>query len=255
MDTITHANELIEKGIAFCLATVVTSSLETVSAGQKAIVPADGNICGSFGFDPIDQYVCTQALKHMRQKKSGTARFEDGAEFFFNVIASETRLLICGAGHIAIPLAQFAVRTGFQVTVLDDRSDFADPKRFPGCRVIAEAFTPALKDMELGPEAFVVVITRGHEHDSECLQALLQKDSAYIGLIGSRRRVRFVLEMLQDDGIPAQRLNEIFTPIGIPIGAESPVEIALSIASELVCVRRKGWQQARALRAAVGIDK
>ena len=101
---------------------------------------------------------------------------------------------------------------------------------------------------------FVVVITRGHEHDTECLQELLQKQSAYIGLIGSRRRVRFVLEMLRSEGIPQKRLDDVFTPIGIPIGAESPVEIAISIVAELVCVRRKGWQQARALRAIIGID-
>ncbi len=102
---------------------------------------------------------------------------------------------------------------------------------------------------------FVVVITRGHEHDKECLQELLQKESAYVGLIGSRRRVRFVLEMLRSEGIPQKRLDDVFTPIGIPIGAESPVEIAISIVAELVCVRRKGWRQARALRAIIGIDE
>jgi xanthine dehydrogenase accessory factor len=97
------------------------------------------------------------------------------------------------------------------------------------------------------------VITRGHEHDAECLLEILKKETAYVGLIGSRRRVRFVLEMLENEGIAKERLQEVFTPIGTPIGAESPEEIALSIISELVCVRRKGSSQARALRAAVGI--
>ena len=255
MDVIAHVNALIEKGATFCLVTVVASSLEAVPAGQKSIIVADGTITGSFGSDRIDQHVCSQALMYIRQKKSGIAQFENNLELFFNVIASETRLLICGAGHIAIPLAQFSAQAGFQVTVLDDRPDFADATRFPDCKVVAQEFTIALKDMELGPNMFVVVITRGHEHDKECLQELLQKESAYVGLIGSRRRVRFVLEMLRSEGIPQKRLDDVFTPIGIPIGAESPVEIAISIVAELVCVRRKGWQQARALRAIIGIDE
>ena len=84
---------------------------------------------------------------------------------------------------------------------------------------------------------------------------ILKKEAAYVGLIGSRRRVRIVLEMLGKAGIPDERLKKVFTPIGLPIGADSPEEIALSIVSELVCVRRKGFTQARALRGAVGIDK
>ena len=112
----------------------------------------------------------------------------------------------------------------------------------------------ALRDFPMSLSTYVVVITRGHEHDAECLLEILRKDTAYIGLIGSRRRVRFVLEMLEKKGIPKKRLQEVFTPIGTPIGAETPEEIALSIAAELVCVRRKGPHQARLLRAAVGID-
>ena len=98
---------------------------------------------------------------------------------------------------------------------------------------------------------FIVIITRGHEHDTECLTEIIPHETAYIGLIGSRRRVSFVLELLAKKGIPAQRLADVCTPIGIPIGAESPEEIALSIAAELVCVRRKGVGQAKALSTAV----
>ena len=91
-------------------------------------------------------------------------------------------------------------------------------------------------------------------HDADCLLEILKKRTAYVGLIGSRRRVRFVLEMLENEGIAKKRLQEVFTPIGTPIGAESPEEIALSIIAEIVCVRRKGPQQARDLRVAVGIE-
>jgi xanthine dehydrogenase accessory factor len=117
--------------------------------------------------------------------------------------------------------------------------------------VIAEDFIPALREISLGPSTYAVVITRGHEHDAECLGEILPQETAYVGLIGSRRRVRIVLEELGRMGIPQERLAEVFTPIGLPIGADSPEEIALSIVAELVCVRRKGLIQAQALRTAV----
>ena len=162
--------------------------------------------------------------------------------------------MICGAGHIAIPLARFAGEVGFSVTVIDDRSDFAHPSRFPGCTTIAENFTIALQDLQTGPTTYVVIITRGHEHDVDCLMEILNRETAYVGLIGSRRRVSFVLQWLEEKGFSRQRLKSVFTPIGIPIGAESPSEIALSIVSELVCVRRKGSGQARTLRSSLGIE-
>ncbi len=105
--------------------------------------------------------------------------------------------------------------------------------------------------MTYGPSTYVVVITRGHEHDADCLAEVLKHETGYVGLIGSRRRVSFVLEMLGKQGIPQDRLASVFTPIGIPIGAESPEEIALSIMAELVCVRRKGPQQAITLRESI----
>ena len=175
---------------------------------------------------------------------------EDGVKVFLNIISPDAQLILCGAGHIAIPLAHFAQRLGFRVTVIDDRSEFASASRFPNCNVIADDFTVALRDYHFSPATYVVVITRGHEHDAE----ILRKKTAYVGLIGSRRRVRFVLDMLAEKGFSQTRLKNVFTPIGLPIGAESPEEIALSIVSELVCVRRKGPAQARALRKSVGID-
>ena len=164
-------------------------------------------------------------------------------------------MIVCGAGHIALPLSQFARKVGFRVTVIDDREDFANQDRFPGCNVLAADFSTTLRDLNLNHSHYVVVITRGHEHDVDCLMEILTKETAYVGLIGSRRRVRFVIEILENQGIAKERLQTIFTPIGTPIGAESPEEIALSIISELVCIRRKGPQQARLLRKAVGIDR
>jgi len=254
MDVAPRVVELLNKDKTFCLATVVESGKRDVTPGSKAIVLHDGSVEGSLGSESLDQKLRDLCLTFFKEKKSRSIILEDTVRVFFNFLVSETKLLVCGAGHIAIPLAQFAQRVGFRVTVLDDRPDFASPSRFANCEVVAAEFTEALREMPFGPSAYVVVITRGHEHDADCLAEILKKEAAYVGLIGSRRRVRIVLEVLEKEGIPRERLKQVFTPIGIPIGAESPDEIALSIVSELVCVRRKGPAQARDLRAAIGID-
>ena len=254
MDTHVRIVELLEKEKSFCLATVLASSSADVRPGRKAIFFDDGALEGSLGSTQLDSSLAGLAQKAFRENKSQVADMEGGIKVFLNILSADAQLILCGAGHIAIPLSGFAQQLGFRVTVIDDRSDFASSERFPNCNVIAEDFTTALRDCRFNPTTYVVVITRGHEHDVDCLIEILEKKTAYIGLIGSRRRVRFVLEMLEEKGFSRARLKDVFTPIGLPIGAESPEEIALSIASELVCVRRKGPAQARALRNAVGID-
>jgi len=254
MDIADRIVALLKKEKTFCLATVVDSGDGDVPAGRKAIVLQNGSIEGSLGAAQLDSKLGTLAQKAINENKNGIIEIESGVKVFLNILFPHAKLIICGAGHIALPLARFADQLGFRVTVIDDRSDFANPPRFPHCEVIAEDFTVALRDMSFGPSTYVVVITRGHEHDVDCLFEILKNETRYVGLIGSRRRVRFVLEMLGEKGFSQKRLKEVFTPIGLPIGAESPEEIALSIVSELVCVRRKGAAQARALRAAVGVE-
>lgn len=255
MNITARINELIQTGETFYLATVIASDRADIAAGQKAIVMDKEPVAGVLGDGPLGIAIKDLAQEVINEKKRGVVEIKPGLHVFFDLISPELKLVVCGAGHIAIPLTRFARNVGFRVTVLDDRDDFAHPSRFEGCDVIAADFAVTLRDLNLNPATFVVVITRGHEHDVDCLMEILKKETAYVGLIGSRRRVRFVLEMLEKQGIAKERLQEVFTPIGTPIGAESPEEIALSIIAELVCVRRKGSQQARALRTAVGIDQ
>lgn len=254
MELMAQVLELLEKKEPFCLATVVASSKPAVLPGAKRIIRQDGAITPASG-TAWSSDLASLALDALRKKKKSMASIGGEVDVFFDVVSGEDKLLVCGAGHIAVPLARYARDTGFKVTILDDRPDFAHPSRFPECEVIAEEFVPTLREMSLGTSTYVVVITRGHEHDAECLLEILPRETAYVGLIGSRRRVRFVLEMLGHEGISPGRREEIFTPIGLPIGAESPEEIALSIMAELVCVRRKGHEQAQVLRSATGEGK
>jgi xanthine dehydrogenase accessory factor len=253
MDIIARIVTLLKEEQTFCMATVVDAGGGDVPVGRKVVIRQNGSIEGSLGSARLDSKLGSLARKALAANKNGLVEIETGVKAFLNIFSPHAKLIICGAGHIALPLARFADRLGFRVTVIDDRSDFANPSRFPNCEVIAEDFAFALRDMPFGPAAYVVVITRGHEHDADCLFEILKKKTCYVGLIGSRRRVRIVLEMLGEKGFSEKRLKEVFTPIGLPIGAESPEEIALSIMSELVCVRRKGAEQARALRAAAEV--
>lgn len=165
---------------------------------------------------------------------------EENANCFIDPLTPRERLIILGGGHIAQPLCEFAARCDFSVTVVDDRMDFANEGRFPLAReVICDGFENAINKLHITPYDFVVVITRGHRHDANCLRALFQqREPAYLGMIGSRRRVRGLLDMLKEEGLDEERLGQICTPIGLAIGAVSPAEIAISILSQVIEYKR-----------------
>ncbi len=151
-------------------------------------------------------------------------------------------LVVVGGGHVAQPIAQLGKLLGFSVTVIDDRVEYANRDRFPTAdRVICEEFLPALRGLGLGARHHVVLVTRGHHHDMECLREVLSLPLAYIGMIGSRTRVGTVFRMLTEEHVAdPKRLEWVHAPIGLDIGACTPAEIAVSVAAELVKVRRGG---------------
>ena len=163
------------------------------------------------------------------------------AWLFLEAVLPPPRLVILGAGHISVPLARMGKMMGFGVTVLDDRPSFASSQRFPEAEmVLAEEFPAGISRLGIDRTSYVVLVTRGHRHDVECLRELVMCDIAYLGMIGSRRRVRAVFDMLREEGIPEERLDRTHAPVGLDIGARTPEEIALSIMAEVVKVRRGG---------------
>jgi xanthine dehydrogenase accessory factor len=152
----------------------------------------------------------------------------------------EPNLIVFGGGHIAKPLAEFASRVGFHVTVIDDRPSFANTSRFPDAeRVICESFENSFSLLNLNPSSYAVIVTRGHRHDTYCLRQVLKYDTAYTGMIGSKRRVKIVKEQLLDEGYPRELLDRVNAPIGLDIGAVTPEEIAVAIAAQVISYRRK----------------
>ncbi len=170
-----------------------------------------------------------------------TAEYDGEALTVCEPVMPQERLLVLGGGHIALPVCEFAARCGFEVTVVDDRPDFANRSRFPDAReVICDSFENGIAQFGVTPFDYVVVITRGHRHDADCLRVLLPGEQpAYLGMIGSRRRTKGLLEMLKEEGFDPDRLQKICTPIGLDIGAITPAEIAVSILSEVIAYKRK----------------
>lgn len=165
--------------------------------------------------------------------------------------APRARFVILGGGHIALPLSQFSAKTGFSVVVYDDRPEFANTNRFPdAAEVICDSFDNMSGRLAIGPDDYVAIITRGHRHDALCLRAILQGEMPfYLGMIGSKRKVAALREMLLEEGADHNRLERLRAPIGLNIGAATPEEIAVSIVAELIAERRlnssgKVWESA-----------
>ena len=164
-----------------------------------------------------------------------------GTKIFLDPVSSAHRLIIAGAGHIAIPLATMGSMLGFYVTVIDDRASFANRERFPTAdEIVVKPFEAAIDGLKLDRYCYLVSVTRGHAFDEETLRAALKQPCGFIGMIGSRRRVKATLARFEEEGIDPQRLDEVHAPIGLDIGAETPEEIAVSIMAEIIRERRTG---------------
>ena len=165
------------------------------------------------------------------------------AEPFF----PKERMIILGGGHVALPVAEFGAKVGFLVTVVDDRLSFANPGRFPMAeQVLCDDFGHAIETLEIRESDYVVIVTRGHRHDADCLRMIGKgTEPAYLGLIGSRRRVAMVKEQLLAEGYDAGRLERLKSPIGLNIGGVTPEEIAISIIAEVISVKRLSREDKR----------
>lgn len=172
-------------------------------------------------------------------QKSGV--YEIGREqVFCEILGGEKKMVICGGGHISIPLIQMGRMLGFGIHVLEDRPKFADCARRAGAEeVTCEPFEQGLARIEGDKDTFFVTVTRGHRYDQSCLEVIVEKEHAYIGMIGSRRRAAKVKEAVIEKGKDTAVVNRVYTPIGLDIGAETPEEIAVAVMAEIIQVKNK----------------
>ncbi len=171
--------------------------------------------------------------------ESGIAQIA-GNRVFCDTLGKEKQIVVCGGGHVAIPVIRIGIMMGCEVTVLEDRPTFADNARRAGAtRVICDSFEAGLDQVTGSADTYFVIVTRGHRYDQICLEKIAQKEHAYIGMIGSRRRTALVKQNLIERGISKEVLDAVYTPIGLDIGAESPAEIAVAIMAEIIEVKNK----------------
>ena len=172
---------------------------------------------------------------------------------YTRVFLPPARLILLGGGHVSLALSHYAADLEFGVTVVDDRPSFANAARFPEAEtVICDAFSKAISALAITKYDFVCVVTRGHRHDAICLRALFSGEMPrYLGLIGSRRRTTELFALLEEEGVGHDKIARVQTPIGLPNGAETPKEIAISILAELISVRSSRKQEREAERLAL----
>jgi xanthine dehydrogenase accessory factor len=163
---------------------------------------------------------------------------ETGALFYIAPLECAPELLIFGAGHISTCIAPIAKMVGFRVAIIDDRTDFANRERFPVVDdIYVQSFDRALREIPTSFQTYIVIVTRGHKYDKVILEAMLDKPHAYIGMIGSRQKRDTIYRAFMNAGISPETLSQVYSPIGLDIGAETPEEIAVSIIAELIDVR------------------
>lgn len=243
----------IEKGKRSVLCTVIDEEGSAPrNVGAKMLVWEDGSIVGTIGGGILEYHVIQEALKLIREGRPSSLYSEEftateptdtkaacggKAKVFLELIGRKKEALIFGAGHVGKAVAQVASFLNYAVTVWDEREEFANTQNIPWARTIAcpldEAFEKHLSFHDL---THVIVVTRGHSLDTEVVQKLEGKKTAYIGVIGSKRKIAVMKENLSKMGVSQEFLDSIFAPIGLPIKAETPEEIAISIMAEVIAV-------------------
>jgi xanthine dehydrogenase accessory factor len=206
------------------------------AVGARFLLDADGCPCASWPDIETPPTIREHVEPLVNRPRPGT---HSGAAFLPSL--PRVRLVIVGAGHVGQAVAELAAKADFDVWVVDDRRQYANPERFPAAqRLVVGPIDEVLRSLEIDEQTYALIVTRGHGHDQEALYHLAPTAAPYIGLIGSRRKIRMIFEALRDEGIAEEALGRVAAPVGLDIGSESVAEIAVSIVAELIARRNLG---------------
>lgn len=243
----------LQRGERAAVATVVkTIGAAPCGIGTKMLVHADGTTSGSFSGAKVDAQVAQEAMQALREGHSHLIHVHLDAdqavgscgatlELFIEVLYPEPRLIIAGAGQVAQTLARLATQLDFRIVVVDDRRDLANPQVFGDKVQLTFGDIPqTIRELEPDEASWIVVVTRGHHLDKDALRAALETNARYVGMIGSPGKIKNIFRDLLKEGISRERLAQVHSPIGLDLGAETPEEIALSIAAEMLMIRKNG---------------
>ena len=209
--------------------------------GGKLLIRSDGSVEGTLGADNLNSEAIKYGIELMAYGNSKYVRSETGAEYFVEGYTTPPQIILCGGGHVSRAIYTFAVNLGFNLTVIDDREEFANKTRFPLANVVvAESSAEGFRSIEINKNTFIVIATRGHRYDHVSLEAALNTSASYIGLLGSKRKTILIYEELLSKGVSIDRIKDVRAPIGLDINARTPEEIAISIMAEILMIRNGG---------------
>ena len=263
--------QAIARGEEAALVTIVSAQGSTPQrVGAKMLVFPDGRTVGTIGGGCYENDAFWKAREAIQSRKARLVKYDLNDDFaqenglvcggqmqvYIEPLEATPRLYVVGAGHVGHQLGRLAHTVGFRVHVLDDREKFASKERFPDAEeVIVESIPEWLHQAEIPANAYVVIVTRGHTHDLDALRALAARDLRYLGLIGSKAKVKRIYDALLAEGMPSECLQRVHAPVGLDIGAVSPEEIAVAILAELIAVRRGKIQDPKVAAVSMRWDR
>jgi len=262
LDLLNQAARLLQARTPITLCTVVEKrGSGPRDVGAKMLVTGDGKNYGTIGGGNVEQALIKECRKAIEDGKSKTITFslnkrskDGGVEtgmicggeltVLADVIMPAQRMIIVGAGHIAVPLARLASVLGFDVVVVDDEQKKANKDLFPTVQtMLAGEYSQVLNDFPMDQRDAVVIAHGDPEHDYAALKSAIGKKPAYLGLLGSKTKAKLVSDRLRSDGISEEEIKMLHVPIGLEIGAQTPEEIGISILAEIISLNRKTQKQ------------
>jgi xanthine dehydrogenase accessory factor len=246
-----EAGNLQDSGAAFAIATIIAAKGSTPRNIAKMIVKSDGSISGTIGGGLAELYVIREATAAIRDNLSRVVTYnlnseaEDGIQMlcggiidiFIEVIAAQPRIIMVGAGHVGMAIARLTEVLDYHLVVVDDRPEFASREKYPqATEIVCDSdFKQGLATLKIDGNSYIVIATA--DADYPAIQAVINSGAAYIGMIGSKRKVKLIKEKLLAEGVSEERLQCIYAPVGLDIGSETPAEIAISIMAEILKVK------------------
>jgi len=239
-DVLGHAVEAARGGPPMAFVTRLTRDGQKTRFASRVAVLADGRMLDSLGEAALDDRARALATEQMRHGTARLVAVDESQDLLIDPVAARPRLVIAGGGHVAKALARQARLIDFDVTVLEDRPEFANAERFDGADVIAGDVVSSIAAFDYGWSTYLVIATRGHKLDAACVEAAVATKVRYIGVLGSRRKTILINEMLREGGVSEERIATIHAPVGLDLGGRTPAEIALSVMAEIAQERYGG---------------
>lgn len=254
MDLFSEIVRLRKAGQKCALATIVEVNGSIPSyESAKILVREDGSFIGTIGGGCVEaevwnaarEVIATEKPRHLNFNLGQDAAYDNGLicggqlNVFIEAIVPQPHAFIFGGGHISKSLAKVSALAGFGVTVIDNRESFANRERFPEVEeVIADEYEDVYSCLNINSSSYIVIVTRGHRDDMRVLRWAITTEARYISMIGSRRKVIAVIREFEKEGVPREAFERIYAPMGLEIGAITPEEISISVAAEMIAVRR-----------------